>query len=153
MRSPLPRGLLGPMDNVPKAAPLEPPALRRVLGPFSLIALGIGSVIGTGIFVLTGHAAAAHAGPAIVASMALAAFAAALAALCYAEFASSVPVAGSAYAYAKMSLGPLVAWIIGWDLILEYALSCATVAAPNRYSRIRSQPMIHATSSPSVAYP
>jgi len=104
------------------------PELRRVLGAGSLITLGIGSVIGTGIFVLTGQAAAIHAGPAIVLSMVLAALAAALAGLCYAEFASSVPVAGSAYAYAKMSLGSCVAWVIGWDLILEYALSCATVA-------------------------
>src|SRR3954451_3620884 len=103
-------------------------ALRRVLGPWHLIALGIGAIIGTGIFVLSGQAAAANAGPAIVVSMVIAGVASALAALCYAEFASTVPVAGSAYTYAHATLGELVAWIIGWDLILEYALGAATVA-------------------------
>ena len=90
--------------------------------------LGIGAIIGTGIFVLTGQAAAMHAGPAVVLSMVVAGVASALAALCYAEFASSVPVAGSAYTYGYATLGELVAWIIGWDLILEYALGAATVA-------------------------
>jgi APA family basic amino acid/polyamine antiporter len=103
-------------------------ALRRVLGPMNLIALGIGAIIGTGIFVLTGQAAAANAGPAIVISMLIAGGVSALAALCYAEFASSVPVAGSAYTYAYATLGEFVAWVIGWDLILEYALGAATVA-------------------------
>src|SRR5262249_33824093 len=103
-------------------------ALRRVLGPWHLIALGIGAIIGTGIFVLSGQAAAANAGPAIVLSMVIAGVASALAALCYAEFAATVPVAGSAYTYAHATLGELVAWIIGWDLILEYALGAATVA-------------------------
>jgi basic amino acid/polyamine antiporter, APA family len=102
--------------------------LRRVLGPTSLIALGIGAIIGTGIFVLTGQAAAANAGPAIVISMVVAGVVSALAGLCYAEFAAAVPVAGSAYTYASATLGQLVAWIIGWDLILEYALGAATVA-------------------------
>src|SRR5690349_13303884 len=102
--------------------------LRRVLGPWHLIALGIGAIIGTGIFVLSGQAAAANAGPAIVLSMVIAGVASALAALCYAEFAATVPVAGSAYTYAHATLGELVAWIIGWDLILEYALGAATVA-------------------------
>jgi len=102
--------------------------LRRVLGPLHLIALGIGAIIGTGIFVLSGQAAAANAGPAIVLSMVIAGVASALAALCYAELASSVPAAGSAYTYAYATLGELVAWIIGWDLILEYALGAATVA-------------------------
>jgi APA family basic amino acid/polyamine antiporter len=102
--------------------------LRRVLGPLQLVALGIGAIIGTGIFVLTGQAAAAHAGPAIVLSMVIAGVASALAALCYAEFAAAVPVAGSAYTYAYATLGELIAWIIGWDLILEYALGAATVA-------------------------
>src|SRR5579862_6576563 len=106
----------------------EGPALRRVLGPMNLIALGIGAIIGTGIFVLTGQVAAANAGPAIVLSMVVAAVASALAGLCYAEFASTVPVAGSAYTYAYATLGELVAWVIGWDLILEYALGAATVA-------------------------
>src|ERR1700704_2016177 len=102
--------------------------LRRVLGPLQLIALGIGAIIGTGIFVLSGQTAAANAGPAIVISMVIAGVTSALAALCYSEFASSVPVAGSAYTYAYATLGELVAWIIGWDLILEYALGAATVA-------------------------
>ena len=103
-------------------------ALKRVLGRRDLIALGIGAVIGAGIFVLTGQAAAAHAGPAIVLSMAIAGIASALAGLCYAEFASAVPVSGSAYTYAYATLGELAAWLIGWDLVLEYALSASTVA-------------------------
>ena len=102
--------------------------LRRALGPINLITLGIGAIIGTGIFVLTGEAAAAHAGPAIVLSMILAGFASALAGLCYSEFASTVPIAGSAYTYGYATLGEFIAWIIGWDLILEYALGAATVA-------------------------
>ncbi|MCX6539664.1 MAG: amino acid permease [Acidobacteria bacterium] len=103
-------------------------SLKRVLGPVNLITLGIGAIIGTGIFVLTGQAAAQYAGPAIVLSMVLAGVASALAGLCYAEFASSVPIAGSAYTYGYATLGEFVAWIIGWDLILEYALGAATVA-------------------------
>jgi basic amino acid/polyamine antiporter, APA family len=102
--------------------------LKRVLGPVDLTLLGIGAIIGTGIFVLTGQAAAAHAGPAVVLSMIVAGIASALAAICYAEFASSVPVAGSAYTYGYATLGELVAWVIGWDLVLEYALGAATVA-------------------------
>ena len=103
-------------------------SLKRVLGPVNLTTLGIGAIIGTGIFVLTGQAAAAHAGPAIVLSMVVAGVASALAGLCYAEFASTVPIAGSAYTYGYATLGEFVAWIIGWDLILEYALGAATVA-------------------------
>jgi basic amino acid/polyamine antiporter, APA family len=102
--------------------------LRRVLGPGQLVMLGVGAIIGTGIFVLTGQAAAANAGPAIVISMVLAGLTSVLAALCYSEFAASVPVSGSAYTYAYATLGELIAWIIGWDLILEYALGAATVA-------------------------
>jgi basic amino acid/polyamine antiporter, APA family len=102
--------------------------LKRVLGPSQLVTLGVGAIIGTGIFVLTGQAAAAHAGPAIVISMVLAGVTSVLAALCYSEFAASVPVAGSAYTYAYATLGEFVAWVIGWDLILEYALGAATVA-------------------------
>ena len=102
--------------------------LKRVLGPGQLIMLGVGAIIGTGIFVLTGQAAAANAGPAIVLSMVLAGVTSVLAALCYSEFASTVPVAGSAYTYAYATLGEFVAWVIGWDLILEYALGAATVA-------------------------
>ncbi|HVN82379.1 MAG TPA: amino acid permease, partial [Terriglobia bacterium] len=102
--------------------------LKRVLGPINLITLGIGAIIGTGIFVLTGQSAAAHAGPAIVISMMVAGLASALAGLCYSEFASTVPIAGSAYTYGYATLGEFVAWVIGWDLILEYALGAATVA-------------------------
>lgn len=103
-------------------------ALNRSLGARELTALGIGSVIGTGIFVFTGVAASQHAGPALVLSMLISAAACALAGLCYAEFAAMVPVAGSAYTYAYATVGELFAWIIGWDLVLEYALSTATVA-------------------------
>jgi len=102
--------------------------LKRVLGPAQLIMLGVGAIIGTGIFVLTGQAAAANAGPAIVISMLVAGLTSVLAALCYSEFAATVPVAGSAYTYAYATLGEFIAWIIGWDLILEYALGSATVA-------------------------
>jgi len=103
--------------------------LRRVLGPVALTSLGVGAIIGAGIFVMTGRAAALDAGPAIVVSYLVAGLGCALAALCYAEFAATVPVAGSAYTYAYATLGELLAWVIGWDLILEYAMSCATVAA------------------------
>jgi APA family basic amino acid/polyamine antiporter len=102
--------------------------LRRVLGPVALTSLGIGCVIGTGIFVLTGIAAHDKAGPAISLSYVVAGIACIFAALCYAEFASTVPVAGSAYTYAYATLGELFAWIIGWDLILEYTVASATVA-------------------------
>jgi APA family basic amino acid/polyamine antiporter len=102
--------------------------LRRSLGPIHLTTLGIGSVIGTGIFVLTGTAASQNAGPALVVSMVIAAVACAFAGLCYAELASMIPVAGSAYTYAYATAGEIFAWIIGWDLILEYALSASTVA-------------------------
>jgi amino acid transporter len=103
--------------------------LRRVLGPISLTALGVGAIIGAGIFVMTGRAAAVDAGPAIMISYCVAGLGCLFAALCYAEFASLAPVAGSAYTYAYATLGELLAWIIGWDLILEYAMACACVAA------------------------
>ena len=102
--------------------------LKRTLSAVNLVALGIGAIIGAGIFVLTGHAAAANAGPAITLSFILGAFACAFAGLCYAEMASTVPIAGSAYTYAYATMGELIAWIIGWDLILEYALGAVTVA-------------------------
>ena len=102
--------------------------LKRALGPVNLVMLGIGAIIGTGIFVLTGTVAANNAGPAVIISFALAGTASIFAALCYAEFASVVPVAGSAYTYGYATLGELLAWIIGWDLVLEYALSATTVA-------------------------
>jgi APA family basic amino acid/polyamine antiporter len=102
--------------------------LRRSLGPWNLTALGIGSIIGTGIFVLTGTAASQNAGPSLVLSMVISAVGCAFSGLCYAEFAAMVPVAGSAYTYAYATMGEFLAWIIGWDLILEYALSASTVA-------------------------
>jgi APA family basic amino acid/polyamine antiporter len=103
--------------------------LRRVLGPIALTALGVGAIIGAGIFVTTGATAAGKAGPAVMVSYAVAGLGCALAALCYAEFASMAPVAGSAYTYAYATLGELFAWIIGWDLVLEYAMSCGVLAA------------------------
>jgi basic amino acid/polyamine antiporter, APA family len=102
--------------------------LRRVLGPVQLSSLGVGAIIGTGIFVLTGVAAHDRTGPALTLSFVVAGITCVFAALCYAEFASMVPVAGSAYTYAYATLGELLAWIIGWDLILEYAVASATVA-------------------------
>ncbi len=102
--------------------------LKRVLGSFDLILLGIGAIIGTGIFVLTGVGAALHAGPAVTLSFLVSGIACIFAALCYAEFASIIPVSGSAYTYAYATIGELLAWIIGWDLILEYAVCSITVA-------------------------
>ncbi|WP_333870684.1 amino acid permease [Desulforamulus putei] len=101
--------------------------LNRVLGPLDLTMLGIGAIIGTGIFVLTGVAAAEHAGPALVLSFIIAGLACVFAALCYAEFASTVPIAGSVYSYSYFTLGEVVAWLIGWDLILEYGLAVSAV--------------------------
>ncbi len=102
--------------------------LKRTLGPIALTSLGVGAIIGTGIFVLVGKAAADQAGPAIMLSFVVAGLACVFAALCYAEFASMAPVAGSAYNYAYATLGELMAWIIGWDLVLEYAVSASAVA-------------------------
>jgi APA family basic amino acid/polyamine antiporter len=102
--------------------------LNRVLGPWTLSGLGIGAIIGTGIFVLTGVAAHDKTGPALMLSYVVAGLACVFAALCYAEFAAMVPVAGSAYTYAYVTLGEFVAWVIGWDLVLEYAVASATVA-------------------------
>ena len=116
------------IDALKAEAGAENEGMRRVLGRTDLVLLGVGAVIGAGIFVLTGQAAAANAGPAIVLSMLLAGVVSALAGLCYAEFASTVPVSGSAYTYTYATLGELVAWMIGWDLVLEYALGAATVA-------------------------
>lgn len=102
--------------------------LRRILGPVQLTSLGVGAIIGTGIFVLVGQAAHDKTGPALMLSFVVAGLACIFAALCYAEFASMVPVAGSAYTYAYATLGELMAWIMGWDLVLEYAVGSATVA-------------------------
>ena len=109
------------------AAAQKPGGLKKVLGPFDLVLMGIGAIIGTGIFVLTGTGAVT-AGPALTLSFVIAALACGFAALCYAEFASSVPVAGSIYTYSYFTLGELVAWMIGWDLLLEYGLATSTVA-------------------------
>ncbi|HWJ24486.1 MAG TPA: amino acid permease, partial [Gemmatimonadaceae bacterium] len=102
--------------------------MKRALGALNLTMLGIGAIIGAGIFVLTGTAAANYAGPAIVWSFVLAGLGCLFAGLCYAEFSAMIPIAGSAYTYAYATLGEFVAWIIGWDLILEYALSASTIA-------------------------
>ena len=97
------------------------------MGPWSLIALGIGAVIGAGLFSITGGAAANNAGPAIMISFVVAGIGCAFAGLCYAEFASMIPIAGSAYTYSYATMGEFIAWIIGWDLVLEYAVGAATV--------------------------
>ena len=102
--------------------------LKKTLGTWSLIALGIGAIIGAGLFSITGVAAANQAGPAITLSFVVAALGCAFAGLCYAEFASMIPVAGSAYTYSYATMGEFIAWIIGWDLVLEYAVGAATVS-------------------------
>ncbi|HYZ85807.1 MAG TPA: amino acid permease [Bryobacteraceae bacterium] len=102
--------------------------LKRTLGPTQLVALGIGAIIGAGLFSLTGIAAANHAGPAVVISFVLAAIGCAFAGLCYSEFSTMIPIAGSAYTYSYATMGELLAWIIGWDLVLEYAVGASTVA-------------------------
>ncbi|HUR11313.1 MAG TPA: amino acid permease, partial [Flavitalea sp.] len=102
--------------------------LKRTLGAGNLVALGIGAIIGAGLFVRTAAAAGQHAGPAVTISFIIAAVGCAFAGLCYAEFASMIPIAGSAYTYAYATMGELIAWIIGWALILEYALGAATVS-------------------------
>ena len=103
--------------------------LKRALGALDLTLLGIGAIVGAGIFVLTGVAAARYSGPAVVLSFVVSGFACAMAALCYAEFAAMIPVAGSAYSYSYATMGELVAWIIGWDLVLEYAVGASAVAS------------------------
>lgn len=117
-----------PLEDLREEAFDESHGLKRSLGPVDLILLGIGAIIGAGIFVLTGHAAATTAGPAVVLSFVLSGIACAFAGLCYAEFASMIPMAGSAYTYAYATLGQFFAWIIGWDLMLEYALGATTVS-------------------------
>ena len=102
--------------------------LKRTLGAWNLVALGVGAIIGAGLFVRTAEAAAEAAGPAVVLSFVVAAIGCAFAGLCYAEFASMIPIAGSAYTYAYATLGEFLAWVIGWALVLEYALASATVS-------------------------
>jgi len=117
-----------PLDQLLKQADDSEKGLKRTLGVGNLVALGIGAIIGAGLFSITGGAAAANAGPAITISFVIAALGCAFAGLCYAEFASMIPVAGSAYTYSYATLGEFMAWIIGWDLVLEYALGAATVS-------------------------
>jgi len=103
--------------------------LKRTLGPLNLVSLGVGAIIGAGIFVMTGNAAANYAGPAVIFSFIIAGTACAFAALCYAELASTMPVSGSAYSYAYVTLGEVFAWTMGWLLLLEYGVAASTVAA------------------------
>src|SRR5208282_2553128 len=103
-------------------------SLKRTLGPGALVALGIGAIIGAGLFSLTGIAAADNAGPAVVLSFVVAAIGCAFAGMCYSEFSTMIPIAGSAYTYAYATMGVLLACIIGWDLVLEYAVGAATVS-------------------------
>src|SRR6187397_3356007 len=102
--------------------------LKRTLGSFALVALGIGAIIGAGLFVRTAAAIAERAGPSVTLAFIVAGIGCAFAGLCYAEFASMIPIAGSAYTYSYATMGEFVAWIIGWDLVLEYAIGAATVA-------------------------
>lgn len=120
----------GPVSLSPAVAegPDAGPGLARTLTAFHLVCLGIGATIGAGIFVLTGTAAAQHAGPALTLSFVLGGIACGLVALCYAELAAAIPASGSTYSYARATLGPLCAWIVGWDLMLEFAMAAATVA-------------------------
>ena len=114
-------------------------SLKRVLGPWSLVALGVGVIIGAGLFSITGTVAAGYTGPAITLSFAIAAIGCCFAGLCYAEFASMIPVAGSAYTYSYATMGELIAWIIGWDLVLEYTVA-ATPLSRRLFGRDRNQP-------------
>ena len=117
-----------PLDQVLAQAADNEKGLKRTLGPANLVALGIGAIIGAGLFVRTAAAAGEAAGPAVIVSFIVAAIGCAFAGLCYAEFASMIPIAGSAYAYSYVTMGELVAWVIGWALIMEYALGAATVS-------------------------
>src|ERR1041385_4267628 len=115
------------MNEADTGAPGEH-RLKRTLGPMNLTFLGIGAIIGAGLFVRTAAAAANNAGPSVTLGFMVAGIGCAFAGLCYAEFASMIPIAGSAYTYSYATMGELVAWIIGWDLVLEYAIGAATVA-------------------------
>lgn len=118
-----------PLDVLLNEASDAEKGLKKTLGPGALIALGIGAIIGAGLFSITGMAAANHAGPGIMISFVIAALGCGFAGLCYAEFSSMIPVAGSAYTYSYATMGEFIAWIIGWDLVLEYAVGAATVAS------------------------
>jgi APA family basic amino acid/polyamine antiporter len=121
-------GRLKPIDTILAQGDDEGHGLKRTMGALGLTAMGVGAIVGTGIFVLTGHAAAVNAGPALVISFVVSGIVSVFAALCYAELASTVPIAGSAYTYTYATLGEFIAWIIGWDLILEYGVGAATVS-------------------------
>ena len=116
------------LDDLVAETQEEGHQLKKVLGPWNLVALGIGGIIGAGLFIRTAAAIADRAGPSVVLSFIVAGIGCAFAGLCYAEFASMIPVAGSAYTYSYATMGEFVAWIIGWDLILEYAVAAATVS-------------------------
>ncbi|HWH63308.1 MAG TPA: amino acid permease, partial [Ginsengibacter sp.] len=117
-----------PMSSLMAEANDSGNTLKRTLGPINLIALGIGAIIGAGLFVRTAAAAAQNAGPSVTIGFIIASIGCAFAGLCYAEFASMIPIAGSAYTYSYATMGEFIAWIIGWDLILEYGVGAATVA-------------------------
>lgn len=121
-------GRIKPIDLIMKQSGDKEHGLKRTLNAFSISLLGIGAIVGTGIFVLTGVAAAKYAGPGLIFSFILAGIVSGLAAICYAEFASTVPISGSAYTYSYATMGELIAWIIGWDLILEYAVGAGAVS-------------------------
>ncbi len=116
-----------PLDRISDESAEQ--GMKRVIGPFSLIALGVGTTVGAGLFSLTGIAAAHNAGPAVILAFVVAAIACGFAAFCYAELASMIPTAGSAYSYTYATMGELIAWIIGWDLVLEYTVGAAAVAS------------------------
>src|SRR5262245_31598717 len=118
----------GEKTKTPGAMGSEDATLRRALGPWQLTAVGIGAIIGAGIFVITGTAAAQYAGPAIILSFVIAGIGCVFAGLCYAELASMIPMSGSAYTYAYAAFGRFAAWIIGWDLVLEYGLAAGSVS-------------------------
>ena len=122
------RSRLKPISRILAEGAEQPGGLKRSLGRWTLTAMGIGGIIGTGIFVLTGVASATRAGPSLILSFVVAGIVSALAAFCYAEVASKVPICGSAYTYAYATLGELFAWIVGWGLVLEYGLGSATVS-------------------------
>src|SRR5712691_10600452 len=117
-----------PVDKIMAESEGGAHTLKRTLGPVNLVALGIGAIIGAGLFSLTGIAAADNAGPAVVLSFVVAAIGCTFAGMCYSELATMIPVAGSAYTYTYATMGELIAWIIGWDLVLEYAVAAAVVA-------------------------
>lgn len=137
------RGIFATISVAELSRDSESGALKRTLGPGALVALGVGATIGTGIFVLTGLAAAQHAGPAIVISFIIAGLGCVFAGLCYAEFSSMVPVSGSAYAYSYATLGEFTAWFVGWNLVLEYAVAASTVAVGWSRYFVKLMPYLH----------